>query len=59
MKNRAILINTSRGALIKTEDIINELRYRRLGGLAMDVYEKEKGLFFNDHSGEVLSDENL
>lgn len=59
MKNRALLINTSRGALINTEDIIEELRHRRLGGLAMDVYEKEKGVFFDDHSGEVLTDQNL
>jgi len=59
MKKRALIINTSRGALIKTEDIISELRFRRLGGLAMDVYEKEKGIFFNDYSGEVLNDENL
>jgi len=59
MKNRVILINTSRGALINTDDAINELRHKRMGGLALDVYEKEKGIFFKDFSGRVLRDENL
>lgn len=59
MKSRAILINTSRGALVNTDDVIDELREKRLGGLALDVYEKEKGIFFNDYSGEILTDENL
>ncbi|KRX03584.1 hypothetical protein PPERSA_04136 [Pseudocohnilembus persalinus] len=59
MKNTIVIINTSRGALINTEDIIEELRQKRVAGLAIDVYENEKSLFFSDHSGKVLTDQNL
>jgi D-lactate dehydrogenase len=59
MKEGVLLINTSRGAIVRTEDVIKYLELGRIGGLGMDVYEKEKGLFFFDHSGEDLKDPML
>lgn len=59
MKKDVLLINTSRGALINTDIVIDALRNKKIGGLALDVYEKEKGVFFSDLSGDILGDENL
>ncbi|KAK0657005.1 hypothetical protein B0T16DRAFT_400701 [Cercophora newfieldiana] len=59
MKPGAILVNTSRGGLIKTRSVIAALKSGHLGGLALDVYEKEGGLFYQDHSGEVIQDDEL
>lgn len=56
MKKGAILINTSRGALINTEDLLRSLRNGRLGGVCLDVYEFEKGLFFEDHRRTGIGD---
>jgi D-lactate dehydrogenase len=53
----AMLINTSRGALIQTADVIDALKHGRLGYLGIDVYEQEGQLFFNDHSEAVIADE--
>jgi len=53
----AMLINTSRGALIETADVIHALKHGRLGYLGIDVYEQEGQLFFNDHSEAVIADE--
>jgi len=50
MKNGAMLINTSRGALVDARACIDALYSGQLGALAMDVYEKEKELFFRDFS---------
>jgi D-lactate dehydrogenase len=57
MKPGAMLINTSRGALVHHEAIIDALKSRQLGSLAIDVYESEEGLFFRNHEGEILNDE--
>ena len=59
MKHDALLINTSRGALINTQDLIYALKKERIGGAGLDVYEEEEALFFEDHSLENLKDEQL
>lgn len=59
MKPGAYLINTSRGKLIDTRALIDLLKSGRLGGVALDVYEEEEGIFFEDHSGHVLQDDDL
>lgn len=56
-KKGAMLINTSRGGLINTSDVINALKSGQLGYLGLDVYEQESALFFHDLSGEVIQDE--
>jgi D-lactate dehydrogenase len=59
MKSGTILINVSRGALIDTKALIAALKCRRLGGVGLDVYEEEEGLFFEDLSGQILQDDDL
>ena len=59
MKPGAILINVSRGALIDTTALIEALKTGQLGGVALDVYEEEEGIFFEDLSGQVLQDDEL
>lgn len=59
MKRGAILINVSRGALIDTGDLIAALKDGRLGGVGLDVYEEEEGVFYEDLSGEILQDDAL
>jgi D-lactate dehydrogenase len=57
MPRGAVLVNTSRGAVIDTPAVIGALKRGHLGGLAIDVYEEEAALFFADHSDEVLTDD--
>ena len=59
MKPHAFLINTSRGKLIDTSALIEALKAGCLGGVALDVYEEEEGVFFEDLSEKVLSDDVL
>ncbi len=59
MKPGALLINVSRGALIDTKALIAALKSGRLGGVGLDVYEEEEGIFFEDLSGQVLQDDEL
>jgi len=59
MKPGVILINVSRGRLIDTAALIAALKADKLGGVGLDVYEEEEGIFFEDLSGEVLQDDEL
>jgi D-lactate dehydrogenase len=59
MKPGAILINVSRGRLVHTAALIEGLKTGRIGGVALDVYEEEEGVFFEDLSGQVLQDDEL
>lgn len=57
MKPGAMLINTSRGAVVDTRAVIEGLKSGRIGDLGLDVYEEEADLFFEDLSGQVISDD--
>jgi D-lactate dehydrogenase len=59
MKQGTMLINTSRGGLINTPDIISALKRRQVGYLGIDVYEQEEKLFFRDLSGKIIEDDEI
>ncbi|MGV3774374.1 MAG: 2-hydroxyacid dehydrogenase [Verrucomicrobiales bacterium] len=59
MKKDAFLINTSRGKLIDTTALIQALKKGEIGNVALDVYEEEEGVFFEDFSGKMLNDDEL
>ncbi len=59
MKPGVMLINTSRGGLVDTKAVIAGLKSGQIGYLGLDVYEEEAGLFFDDHSDEVLQDDTI
>jgi D-lactate dehydrogenase len=59
MKPGTILINVSRGGLVETKALIEALKSGRLGGVGLDVYEEEEGVFFEDLSGQILHDDEL
>jgi len=56
-KRGSILVNTSRGGLVDTEAAIGALKTGQLGGLAIDVYEQEANLFFQDLSSTIICDD--
>jgi D-lactate dehydrogenase len=59
MKRGVMLVNVSRGRLVHTTALIEGLKSGQIGGVALDVYEEEEGVFFEDLSGIVLQDDEL
>ncbi|MEX2286871.1 MAG: 2-hydroxyacid dehydrogenase [Planctomycetaceae bacterium] len=59
MKMGAMLVNTSRGAVIDTKAVIEGLKSGRIGSVAIDVYEEEADYFFEDLSQQMISDDVL
>ena len=57
MKHGAMLINTSRGAMVDTQAIVDGIKSGAIGHLGLDVYEEEATLFFEDKSDQVISDD--
>lgn len=59
MKNGAMIINTGRGKLICTSDLIQGLKTGKISAAGLDVYEEESEFFFEDHSDKILTDDLL
>jgi len=59
MKKGVMIINTGRGKLIKTEDLIHGLRTHDIGSAALDVYEEEQNYFYEDRSDKMIDDDKL
>ena len=59
MKREAMIINTSRGALVDTGALLDALREQRIGSAGLDVYEEEDDYFFEDLSNETIEDDKL
>lgn len=59
MKRGSVIINTSRGGLIDTESLLVALKAGQIGGVGLDVYEREEGIFFEDLSYTALQDDLL
>jgi D-lactate dehydrogenase len=58
-KKGVVILNTSRGALIDAESLLNGIKSRKVGAACLDVYEEESDLFFEDNSGHILEDDTL
>ncbi len=58
-KKGVVLINTSRGALVDAEALLEGIKQRKIGAACLDVYEEESDLFFEDNSGHILEDDTL
>ncbi|MNJ98917.1 D-lactate dehydrogenase [compost metagenome] len=59
MKKGVTLINTSRGGLINTHDVIQALKSGHIAYLGIDVYEQEEKLFFKDLSGSIIENDEI
>ena len=59
MKKGVVLINTSRGALIDADALLEGIRNRHVGAACLDVYEEEADVFFEDRSGHIFEDDTL
>ncbi|MBR3760270.1 MAG: 2-hydroxyacid dehydrogenase [Ruminococcus sp.] len=59
LKKGVIIINTSRGALIDAEALLEGIKSRHIGAACLDVYEEEGDFFFEDLSGHIISDDVL
>ena len=58
-KNGFVLINTSRGALIDSDALLDGIKSRKVGAACLDVYEEESDIFFEDNSGHIMEDDTL
>lgn len=59
MKDGVVILNTSRGKLIDTEDLIEALKSRKVSHAGLDVYEEETDYFYEDRSNHGIEDDNL
>lgn len=59
MKTGVILINTSRGGLIDSDELVEGLLSKKIGAACLDVYEDESNVFFQDLSNHIMRDEIL
>ncbi len=59
MKPNVTILNTSRGGLINTEDLIQGLKDKKVGAACLDVYEEEGDFFYEDFSGHIVRDDKL
>ena len=59
MKKGVVLLNTSRGALIDAEALLEGIKSRKIGAACLDVYEEESDIFFEDFSGHIVEDDTL
>ena len=59
MKSTVTIINTSRGGLINTDDLIRGLKDKKVGAACLDVYEEEGDFFYEDFSGHIVRDDKL
>ena len=59
LRKGAVIINTSRGALIDAEALLDGIKSRRIGAACLDVYEEEADFFFKDFSGHIIDDDVL
>ena len=57
MKSGVMLVNTSRGGLVDTQAVLRGLKSKQIGHLALDVYERESKMFFEDRSAEIIHDD--
>ena len=58
-KKGVVLLNTSRGALVDAEALLQGIKSRKVGAACLDVYEEESDLFFEDNSGHIMEDDTL
>lgn len=59
LKKGAVILNTSRGALIDAEALLEGIKSRKVGAACLDVYEEESDIFFRDFSGHIVDDDTL
>ncbi|WP_428386214.1 2-hydroxyacid dehydrogenase [Mucisphaera sp.] len=59
MPKGTLLVNTARGEVVDTHALIQALKDDHFSGVALDVYEEEQGLFFEDRSSSILQDDTF
>lgn len=59
MKEGVVIVNTSRGALIDTDALLDGIKSKKIGTACLDVYEEESEIFFEDYSGHIVQDDTL